>query len=229
MGLGKVGSAYSLVVAVLHDVPEARRSRLISLGCIVREVESPPENHTHLAMADFVANKLRIWEFLEYDSLVYVYVEPKPVMKASADGEARIIPTSRCADKTAWPAGELGSLPSPYFNADTSVLEPSMVTTDAVHTMSPTPVAHRQDFPNSMFFRGHYRTIPLEDELALFMLSRSPDLNVHLANKSSKCFSSFPEYGAPRPCQSAPGLRLPSIITYQATQQIGLSTGALNR
>ncbi|CAN6231529.1 unnamed protein product [Urochloa humidicola] len=32
------------------------------------------------------------------------------------------------------------------------------------------------------------------------------------------------KYGAPRPCQSAPGLRLPSIITYQASPQIALST-----
>lgn len=64
-GLRKVKSAYSLVVAVLPDVPEEHRRLLRSQGCDVREIEpvNPPESQTQFAMAYYVLNysKLRIW------------------------------------------------------------------------------------------------------------------------------------------------------------------------
>lgn len=65
-GLRKVKSAYPLVVAVLPDVPNDHRNKLISQGCIVREIEpvSPPEGQNKFAWAYYAINysKLRIWE-----------------------------------------------------------------------------------------------------------------------------------------------------------------------
>ncbi|KAK1294028.1 Galactinol synthase 2 [Acorus calamus] len=75
-GLRKVKSAYPLVVAVLPDVPEEHRRLLRSQGCIVRQIEPvyPPENQTRFAMAYYVINysKLRIWNFVEFDKMVYL-------------------------------------------------------------------------------------------------------------------------------------------------------------
>ena len=65
-GLRAVNSAYPLVVAVLPDVPEDHRRKLVEQGCLVREIEPvyPPESQTQFAMAYYVINysKLRIWE-----------------------------------------------------------------------------------------------------------------------------------------------------------------------
>ncbi|KAL6658917.1 hypothetical protein ACP70R_002957 [Stipagrostis hirtigluma subsp. patula] len=75
-GLRKAGAAYPLVVAVLPDVPEKHRRKLTNQGCIVREIEPvyPPFNDTRFAMAQYVINysKLRIWEFVEYERMVYL-------------------------------------------------------------------------------------------------------------------------------------------------------------
>ncbi|KAK1318277.1 Galactinol synthase 1 [Acorus calamus] len=75
-GLRKVKSAYPLVVAVLPDVPEEHLRLLRSQGCIVRQIEPvyPLENQTRFAMAYYVINysKLRIWNFAEYDKMVYL-------------------------------------------------------------------------------------------------------------------------------------------------------------
>ncbi|CAO2205956.1 unnamed protein product [Urochloa humidicola] len=75
-GLFKVGAAYPLVVAVLPDVPESHRRILVSHGCVVREIEPvyPPDNQTQFAMAYYAINysKLRIWEFEEYERMVYL-------------------------------------------------------------------------------------------------------------------------------------------------------------
>ena len=69
-GLRKVKSAYPLVVAVLPDVPEDHRQKLLSQGCIIRDIEPvyPPENQTQFAMAYYVINysKLRIWEVISH-------------------------------------------------------------------------------------------------------------------------------------------------------------------
>ena len=65
-GLRAVNSAYPLVVAVLPDVPEDHRQKLLAQGCVVREIVPvyPPESQTQFAMAYYVINysKLRIWE-----------------------------------------------------------------------------------------------------------------------------------------------------------------------
>ncbi|KAB2611712.1 galactinol synthase 1-like [Pyrus ussuriensis x Pyrus communis] len=75
-GLRKVKTAYPLVVAVLPDVPEDHRRILESQGCIVFEIKPvyPPENQTQFAMAYYVINysKLRIWEFVEYEKMIYL-------------------------------------------------------------------------------------------------------------------------------------------------------------
>ena len=64
--LRKVNSKYSLVVAILPDVPEEHRKIVIDQGCVVKEIEPvyPPENSTQFAVAYFVINysKLRIWQ-----------------------------------------------------------------------------------------------------------------------------------------------------------------------
>ncbi|KAL4575274.1 hypothetical protein LXL04_022116 [Taraxacum kok-saghyz] len=63
-GLRRAQSAYPLVVAVLPDVPLDHRNKLLSQGCIVREIEpvDPPENQRGFAMAHYIVNysKLRI-------------------------------------------------------------------------------------------------------------------------------------------------------------------------
>jgi inositol 3-alpha-galactosyltransferase len=75
-GLRKVRSAYPLVVAVLPDVPGEHRRELRRQGCAVREIQPvyPPESQTRFAMAYYVVNysKLRIWEFVEYERIVYL-------------------------------------------------------------------------------------------------------------------------------------------------------------
>ncbi|GKD18215.1 galactinol synthase 2-like protein [Tanacetum coccineum] len=67
-GLRKAKSVYPLVVAILPDVPMDHRKKLLSQGCIIREIEPlyPPENQTQFAMAYYVINysKLRIWEVI---------------------------------------------------------------------------------------------------------------------------------------------------------------------
>ncbi|KAJ1267581.1 hypothetical protein BS78_07G067200 [Paspalum vaginatum] len=68
--LRKVRSAYPLVVAVLPGLPEARRQSLLSEGCVVREIEPvvyPPEPENQAQFA-----KLRTWEFLEFEHVVYL-------------------------------------------------------------------------------------------------------------------------------------------------------------
>ncbi|VVB03032.1 unnamed protein product [Arabis nemorensis] len=75
-GLRKVKSAYPLVVAILPDVPDDHREILRAQGCIVREIVPvhPPENQAGYAMAYYVINysKLRIWEFVEYEKMIYL-------------------------------------------------------------------------------------------------------------------------------------------------------------
>ncbi|EAZ26716.1 hypothetical protein OsJ_10624 [Oryza sativa Japonica Group] len=182
-GLRKVGSAYPLVVAVLPDVPESHRRILISQGCIVREIEPvyPPENQTQFAMAYYVINysKLRIWEFVEYERMVYLDADiqvfdnidelfelPKGHFYAVMDcfcektwshtPQYQIGYCQQCPDKVAWPTAELGPPPALYFNAGMFVHEPSMATA-----------------------KEQYKPIPLIYNLVLAMLWRHPE-NVQL-------------------------------------------------
>uniref|UniRef100_A0A804LJA4 Hexosyltransferase n=1 Tax=Zea mays TaxID=4577 RepID=A0A804LJA4_MAIZE len=157
-GLRKVGSAYPLVVALLPDVPESHRRILVSQGCILREIEPvyPPENQTQFAMAYYVINysKLRIWEFVEYERMVYLDADiqvfenidelfelEKGYFYAVMDcfcektwshtPQYRIGYCQQCPDKVAWPTTELGPPPPLYFNAGMFAHEPSMATAKA--------------------------------------------------------------------------------------------------
>ncbi|PKI44537.1 galactinol synthase 1-like [Punica granatum] len=207
-GLRKVGSKYPLVVAVLPDVPEEHRQILVDQGCIVREIEPvyPPENQTQFAMAYYVINysKLRIWEFVEYDKMIYLdgdiqvydnidhlFDLPDGHFYAVMDcfcektwshtPQYKIGYCQQCPDRVQWPEAELGPRPALYFNARMFVFEPSLPTYhDLLKTLKitpPTPFAE-QDFLN-MYFRDIYRPIPPIYNLVLAMLWRHPE-NVDL-------------------------------------------------
>ncbi|KAG8063608.1 hypothetical protein GUJ93_ZPchr0003g16503 [Zizania palustris] len=207
-GLRKVGSAYPLVVAVLPDVPESHRRIIISQGCIVREIQPlyPPENQTQFAMAYYVIiySKLRIWEIVEYERMVYLDADiqvfdnidelfelPKGHFYAVMDcfcektwshsPQYKIGYCQQCPNGVAWPTAELGPPPALYFNAGMFVHEPSMATAkallDTLRVTTPTPFAE-QDFLN-VFFREQYKPIPLIYNLVLAMLWRHPE-NVQL-------------------------------------------------
>ncbi|KAM1061288.1 hypothetical protein ACFX2I_025727 [Malus domestica] len=207
-GLRKVKTAYPLVVAVLPDVPEDHRRILESQGCIVREIEPvyPPENQTQFAMAYYVINysKLRIWEFVEYEKMIYLdgdievydnidhlFDLPDGHFYAVMDcfcektwshtPQYQIGYCQQCPEKVQWPTSELGPPPSLYFNAGMFVFEPGLETYhDLLRTLRvtpPTPFAE-QDFLN-MYFRKIYKPIPLVYNLVLAMLWRHPE-NVEL-------------------------------------------------
>ncbi|XP_035832414.1 galactinol synthase 2-like [Helianthus annuus] len=78
-GLRKAKSIYPLVVAMLPDVPMDHRQKLLSQGCIIREIEPlyPPENQTQFAMAYYVINysKLRIWEVTNHSFFFLFFVK----------------------------------------------------------------------------------------------------------------------------------------------------------
>lgn len=207
-GLRKSGSPYPLVVAVLPDVPLSHRNLLESQGCIVKEIEPvyPPENQTQFAMAYYVINysKLRIWEFVEYNKMVYLDAD---IQVFGNIDELFDLPDDRfhavmdCfCEKTwshtvqygigycqqrpgrlTWPVEKMGPPPSLYFNAGMFVFQPSFATChsllEAVKVPEPTPFAE-QDFLN-MYFREIYSPIPLVYNLVLAMLWRHPE-NVRL-------------------------------------------------
>ncbi|EPS71626.1 hypothetical protein M569_03131, partial [Genlisea aurea] len=202
-GLRKVNSAYPLVVAILPDVPEEHRELLRSQGCIVREIEPiyPPANQIQFAMAYYVINysKLRIWNFTEYEKMVYldadiqVYANIDHLMDTpngyfyavmdcfcektwSHSPQYKIGYCQQCPDKVTWPV-EMGSPPPLYFNAGMFVHEPSTETYEkllsTLQITPPTPFAE-QDFLN-MFFETIYKPIPLIYNLVLAMLWRHPE------------------------------------------------------
>jgi inositol 3-alpha-galactosyltransferase len=208
-GLRRTRSAYPLVVAVLPDVPEDHRRKLTGQGCIVREIQPiyPPQSHTRFAMAYYVINysKLRIWELVEYERMVYLDADiqvfdnmdelfelEKGAFYAVKDcfcektwshtPQHRVGYCQQCPDRVAWPEErELGPPPPLYFNAGMFVHEPSLATAkdllDALAATPPTPFAE-QDFLN-VFFRDKYRPIPNAYNLVLAMLWRHPE-NVEL-------------------------------------------------
>lgn len=208
-GLRNVKSAYPLVVAVLPDVPDDHRQKLLSQGCIIRDIEPvyPPENQTQFAMAYYVINysKLRIWEFVEYSKMIYLdgdiqvfgnidhlFDMPNGYFYAVKDcfcektwsdsPQYKIGYCQQCPNKVQWPAN-LGPKPPLYFNAGMFVYEPNLSTYDdllsSVKTTPPTSFAE-QDFLN-IFFRDVYRPIPSDYNLVLAMLWRHPE-NIKLNN-----------------------------------------------
>ncbi|CAN6727180.1 unnamed protein product [Malus baccata var. baccata] len=197
-GLRKVKSEYSLVVAILPDVPEEHREILRSQGCIVQEIEPiyPPENQIKFAMAYYVINysKLRIWNFEEYSKMIYLdadiqvyenidhlFATPNGYFYAVMDcfcektwshsPQYKIGYCQQCPDKVSWPADK-GSPPPLYFNAGMFVFEPSRLTYNSLlQTL-------QVDFLN-MFFQKIYKPIPNIYNLVLANLWRHPE-NVQL-------------------------------------------------
>jgi len=203
-GLRRVRSAYPLVVAVLPDVPEEHRRKLRDQGCVVREIQPvyPPDSQTQFAMAYYVINysKLRIWEFVEYERMVYLDADIQvfdnidelfeldkgrfyAVMDCfcektwSHTPQYKIGYCQQCPERVPWPEQQLGPPPPPYFNAGMFVHEPSLGTAkellDALVATPPTPFAE-QDLLN-MFFRDVYTPIPPVYNLVLALLWRHPD------------------------------------------------------
>lgn len=202
-GLRKANSAYPLVVAILPDVPYEHRCILESQGCIVREIVpfSPPESHTQFAMAYYVINysKLRIWEFVEYDKMIYLdgdiqvfgnidHLFDLPdgnfyaVMDCFCENtwinstQHKIGYCQQCPDRVQWPA-ELGSPPPLYFNAGMFVYEPNLSTyNDILETVKATPptLFAEQDFLN-MYFKDIYKPISPIYNLVLALLWRHPE------------------------------------------------------
>ncbi|KAJ7955283.1 Hexosyltransferase [Quillaja saponaria] len=202
-GLRKANSAYPLVVAILPDVPEEHREILRSQGCIVREIEpvNPPENHTEFAMAYYVINysKLRIWEFVEYDKLIYLdgdiqvfgnidhlFDSPDGYFYAVMDcfceqtwkdsPQYNIGYCQQCPEKVQW-STTLGPRPPLYFNAGMFVYEPNLETyNNLLETLKVTPPTSfaEQDFLN-MYFKDIYKPISSAYNLVLAMLWRHPE------------------------------------------------------
>ncbi|KAG0471940.1 hypothetical protein HPP92_016486 [Vanilla planifolia] len=203
-GLRNISSAYHLVVAVLFDVPQSHRRLLESQGCIVREIEPvyPPANQTRFAMPYYVINysKLRIWEFVEYERMVYLDADIQvyenidhlfdlplghfyAVMDCFCEKTWSHTPQyeigycQQSPERVAWPVADLGPPPALYFNAGMFVFEPAIATCKSLlatlEETSPTPFAE-QDFLN-MFLKDVYKPIPLEYNLVLAMLWRHPE------------------------------------------------------
>uniref|UniRef100_A0A453AM21 Hexosyltransferase n=1 Tax=Aegilops tauschii subsp. strangulata TaxID=200361 RepID=A0A453AM21_AEGTS len=193
----------------LPDVPEDHRQKLLAQGCVVREIVPvyPPESQTQFAMAYYVINysKLRIWEFVEYERMVYLDADIQlydnidhlfdlemgsfyAVMDCFCEKTWSHTPQyeigycQQCPDRVVWPERDLGVPPPPlYFNAGMFMHEPSMATAkallDKLVVTDPTPFAE-QDFLN-MFFRDVYKPIPPVYNLVLAMLWRHPE-NIQL-------------------------------------------------
>ncbi|KAF8039747.1 hypothetical protein BT93_B2076 [Corymbia citriodora subsp. variegata] len=202
-GLRNAKSTYRLVVAVLPDVPEDHRRILEEQGCRVREIKlvCPPGNQTPFAMADYFINysKLRIWEFVEYDKMIYLDGDMQvhdnidhlfdmedgyfyAVLDCFCERTWSHTPQyaigycQQCPDKVPW-RDEMGPRPSPYFNDGMFVFEPSRTTYEGLmHTFQgtpPTPFA-QQDFLNT-YFRPIYRPLPLTYNFGTSMLWRHPE------------------------------------------------------
>ncbi|XP_010446623.1 PREDICTED: galactinol synthase 5 isoform X1 [Camelina sativa] len=203
-GLRKVKSAYPLVVAILPDVPEEHRQILVAQGCIIREIEPvyPPENKEGYSMAYYVINysKLRIWEFVEYEKMIYLdgdiqvfrnidhlFDTPRGYLYAVKDCFCEVSWTKspqykigycqQSPEKVTWPVESLGAPPPAYFNAGMLIFEPNLVTYEdllrVVQLTTPTLFAE-QDFLN-MYFKDIYKPIPSTYNLILAMLWRHPE------------------------------------------------------
>ncbi|KAF6175475.1 hypothetical protein GIB67_021965 [Kingdonia uniflora] len=179
-GLRKVKSVYTLVVAVLPDVPNEHPRILESQGCIVREIEPIflPENQTKFAMSHYVINysKLRIWEFAEYKKMIYIdgdiqvfdniyslFDLPDGHLYAVSDcfcknpwshtRHCNIGYCHRDSERETWPS-RMGPPPSPYFNAGFLVFKPSRVVYDDIlEKVKTTP-------PTSFAEQGHLQAYP---------------------------------------------------------------------
>ncbi|KAM1185791.1 hypothetical protein ACFX2G_015365 [Malus domestica] len=157
-------------------------------------------------MAYYVINysKLRIWEFVEYEKMIYLdedievydnidhlfelpdghfYVVMDYFYKKtwSHTLQYQIEYCQQCPEKVQWSTSELGPPPSLYFNAGMFMFKPGLKTYhDLLKTLRVTPPTSftEQDFLN-MYFRKIYKPIPLVYNLVITMLWRHPE-NVEL-------------------------------------------------
>ncbi|GFP80374.1 galactinol synthase 2 [Phtheirospermum japonicum] len=194
-GLRKVRAAFPLVVAVLPDVPPEHRRALVEQGCLVREIQpaSPPPtapgDKSPFARPYFVVNycKLRLWEFVEYDKMVYMDADiqvfdnidhlfnlPSGFFYGVSDCVCELYGPP-CPQKLPWPA-VLGPQPSFYLNGGMFMFEPNLNTyNELLSTLEitpPTPFAE-QDFLN-MFFRDVLQPIPPVYNCLVAMMWRHP-------------------------------------------------------
>ncbi|XP_057792169.1 galactinol synthase 2-like [Salvia miltiorrhiza] len=195
-GLRKVGAAFPLVVAVLPDVPADHRRLLVAQGCILREIQpaSPPAradaHHNTYVRNYFVLNycKLRLWEFVEYERMIYMDADvqvfdnidhlfelPSGYFYGVVDCVCEMYGRP-CAQKLRWPE-ELGPQPPYYLNGGMFIFEPNLNTyhhlIQTLKLTPPTPFAE-QDFLN-MFFRENMKAIPPMYNLLVAMLWRHPE------------------------------------------------------
>jgi len=177
---------------------------LVAQGCIVREIQPihPPPNNTLFAHAYYVINysKLRIWEFIEYERLIYLdgdiqvfenidhlFDLPKGYFYAVMDcfceaswsktPQFKLGYCQQCPDKVEWPTSDLGPAPPSYFNAGFFMYEPSIPTyEDLLKTLmitQPTSFAE-QDFLNT-YFNHIFKPLPIDYNLVLAFLWRHPE------------------------------------------------------
>ncbi|CAN6693007.1 unnamed protein product [Malus baccata var. baccata] len=193
-GLKKVMSKCPLVVAVLPDVSEENRKLLASHGCIVKEIQP-------VFRASYGTNysKLCIWEFEEYDKMIYLdgnvqvfqnidhmFGYPDAYFYAALDcscekswshsPQHKIGYCQQWPNKAQWNP-KSGPKPPLYFNAGMFVFEPSLATyRDLVKTLqtSPTTAFAEQDFLNE-FFKGKWVALAPHYNLMMPMLWHHPE------------------------------------------------------
>ncbi|TVU43079.1 hypothetical protein EJB05_09515, partial [Eragrostis curvula] len=185
--LRMVGAEYPLAVAVLPRVPESHRDMLASQGCIVREVEPVYPRGNQCAMASrYVVNcsKLRVWEFVEYERMVYLDAGIHVLENIDELFEL---------EKGHFYAAELDP---PYFNSGMFVHEPNVVTATALlDALRVTPPASflEQDLL-SMFFKDQYKPIPLDHNLVQAMLLGHTE-DLQLQKSVSLWGEKLPQFG----------------------------------
>ncbi|KAG0475938.1 hypothetical protein HPP92_012779 [Vanilla planifolia] len=154
------------------------------------------------AMAYYVINysKLRIWDFVEYQKMVYLDADIQvfdnidhlfdlpggqfyAVMDCfcektwSFSKQYEIGYCQQCPDRRPWPSTKFGEPPALYFNAGFFVFEPNAATCESLlSTLQITPPTSfaEQDFLN-MYFKHIYKPIPLDYNLVMAMLWRHPE------------------------------------------------------
>ncbi|XP_047306733.1 galactinol synthase 2-like [Impatiens glandulifera] len=193
-GLRKVKTEWPLVVAVLPDVPKEHRSQLVEQGCIVRQIEPlfPPTNigKQQFARPYYSINysKLRIWEFAEYDKMIYLDGDIQVYQNIDnlfdlQDGYFYAVIDCLCQEtgnlcpgKLQWEA-EFGTRATLYFNAGMFVFEPNLSTyADLLKTLKtkPTTAFAEQDLLND-YFKDTYQPVPSVYNLLVAMLWRHPE------------------------------------------------------
>mmetsp|Transcript_56249 Transcript_56249/g.99362 ORF Transcript_56249/g.99362 Transcript_56249/m.99362 type:complete len:1015 (+) Transcript_56249:274-3318(+) len=127
-----VRSQLPLIVAVTPEVMPADRERLVTAGCVVREVNPivapPPETTGTLARPEFQLcySKFALWDWTEYSTLIYL--DADAFVTQNIDGLANSLDSTT---ELAWVRdyGTAGAASEQqYFNAGVMVFKPSAST-----------------------------------------------------------------------------------------------------